>query len=70
MSVEEKSALHDEYIRVRIVEVILSLHFPEQRTEKICEGNFSNKCFFYIVRISPNLKEPKFGGYDDFINGK
>ena len=34
MYVEEKSALHDQWIRVRIVEVILSSHFPEQRTEK------------------------------------
>ena len=44
MYVEEKSALHDQWIRVRIVEVILSSHLPEKITERFCEANLNNKC--------------------------
>ena len=42
--VEEKSALHDQWIRVRIVEVILSYHLPVKITERFCEANLNNKC--------------------------
>ena len=70
MYVEEKSALHDQWIRVRIDKVILSKLLPEKIRERFCEANLNNKCGILKFYDFSQYKKTKFGGNDECINGK